>query len=864
HCFEMISRLVCDWPQLIEFFDIDPDNCQIAKIQNDKGDRHAGGKSVAIITFQSGQHIVYKPRSLKSDVHFQELLDWTGNNLTLGFKTLKILDRGDYGYQEFADYQHCDNVEQIDRFYHRMGYLLAVLYSLNATDFHYENIIAKGEYPMLIDLESLFNTYFIERNTGADEQIFNSLDNSVLSIAMLPAKLQMGGNKFQDLSGMTDVEDKEKMELSFHAEATDEMKVVRKEVKIEGTKNYPKLNWGEKPRLLDYASTILKGFEEAYRMLMSRKDQLLSPDGPVYAFKDDKIRILLRSTGEYTMLSSNGFHPELLTNAIERDSVYVSLYSVINGRPDMEAVVPHEIAAMNRNDVPLFTGIPSDHALYIDGEIAVPDFFNLTGLELVYKKIEGLNNEDMNRQLWIIKASLATSANPEEAVYANPVMPDKQYSKQITSDKLIAISNDIATELEKQSFQSENSVNWVGLNLMKNHYEINPLYLDLYSGLPGVILYLLYHSHCTGDTNMRTFSEIALQGLDKRVRSFLSKKSGETAAPGGYKGMAGCLYVLTHAAALLNDPAYLETARIIANWLDKKDLSDLHADVLKGHAGIILCVKAYHEITRDEISLRVINKCAGYLESSASKMPEGGLGWLSYSDFPLTGLAHGASGVALALRACYELTGDTKWETMATEAIAYERIQRVDKAGNWKDLRKHIISSAPDSYTNMLAWCNGAPGIGIARAAMLGNTRDEALRQSLEEDLKIAVKSTLRHGFGKNHSLCHGDLGNMELLLWANQVWQDNKLEQIEKELLAGIIESIRLNGFLCGTPLNVNIPGMLTGSSGIGYQLLRFAFPHQVPSVLLLEGVKTAIVDSATNLKAADSRPLNAEHIEV
>ena len=43
------------------------------------------------------------------------------------------------------------------RFYHRQGALLALLYVLDGTDMHYENLIAVGEQPVLVDVETLFH-----------------------------------------------------------------------------------------------------------------------------------------------------------------------------------------------------------------------------------------------------------------------------------------------------------------------------------------------------------------------------------------------------------------------------------------------------------------------------------------------------------------------------------------------------------------------------------------------------------------------------------------------------------------------------------------------------------------------------------
>ncbi len=41
-------------------------------------DRHTGGRSVAVLSFASGLRVVYKPKSLAVDLHFQALVAWLG------------------------------------------------------------------------------------------------------------------------------------------------------------------------------------------------------------------------------------------------------------------------------------------------------------------------------------------------------------------------------------------------------------------------------------------------------------------------------------------------------------------------------------------------------------------------------------------------------------------------------------------------------------------------------------------------------------------------------------------------------------------------------------------------------------------
>src|SRR5262249_35924327 len=94
---------------------------------------------------------------------------------------------------------------------------------------------------------------------------------------------------------------------------------------------------------------------------------------------------------------------------------------------------------------------------------------------------------------------------------------------------------------------------------------------------------------------------------------------------------------------------------------------------------------------------------------------------------------------------------------------------------------------------------------------------------------------TLAQGFGHNHSLCHGDLGNLELLLQASETLAEPRWRAEVNRLAAFILEGIGREGWRCGTPLQIESPGLMTGLAGIGYGLLRLAEPAPVPSVLVL-----------------------------
>jgi lantibiotic modifying enzyme len=93
----------------------------------------------------------------------------------------------------------------------------------------------------------------------------------------------------------------------------------------------------------------------------------------------------------------------------------------------------------------------------------------------------------------------------------------------------------------------------------------------------------------------------------------------------------------------------------------------------------------------------------------------------------------------------------------------------------------------------------------------------------------------LANGFGGNHSLCHGDLGNLELLREAAHAFPGSTWGAQVERITARVLSGINKDGWLCGNPLAVESPGLMTGIAGIGYGLLRCAEPLRVPSVLTL-----------------------------
>ena len=202
---------------------------------------------------------------------------------------------------------------------------------------------------------------------------------------------------------------------------------------------------------------------------------------------------------------------------------------------------------------------------------------------------------------------------------------------------------------------------------------------------------------------------------------------------------------------------------------------------------------------------------------------------------PLTGFSHGNAGIAWALGELADLTGEARFLTAERAAVDYERSLFSAEAKNWPDLREHgALGPASDGgpARSMCAWCHGAAGIGLGRILSLGRLDEPATRAEID----AALETTLARGFGDNHSLCHGDLGNLETLLQAGERLAEPRWRAEASRMAAVILESIRRDGWICGVPSGVETPGLMTGLAGIGYGLLRLAEPRRTPSVLALE----------------------------
>ncbi len=382
---ELCSRLHNDWGLIVRVFRLPPEDCLQAIEQ--MGDRHADGRAVLALTFASGCHLVYKPRSLAAEVQFQTLQQWlneVGTHPPL--RSPRLVACGEnYGWMEFLRNETCASEEEVSRFYRRMAVNLALLQVLQATDCHCQNVIACGEHPALVDLEALFQPRledFIEKQN--EITVVQALQNSVERVALLPRSSLSEG---QDISGMGAQNGMGDLSPLFESD---------QRRRFAG-QHLPTLN-GERVELTRFSEVFCDQFAETYRLLVGCRQELMTDSGPLSAFEDTRVRLILRDSRVYD---------EILRDAEGDDSRFSgTLESDARQRPHLLRSVPLEVASLRRGDIPFFQMRPgSRHVWSCVG--CLPNFLGVTGLVRARQRLTMMESTDLARQLRLVRRSFS-------------------------------------------------------------------------------------------------------------------------------------------------------------------------------------------------------------------------------------------------------------------------------------------------------------------------------------------------------------------------------------------------------------------------------------------------------------------------
>ncbi len=811
------------------------------------GDTHNGGRSVALFTLSDGTKLVYKPRSVAVERHFNDLLARLNDRgLRHPLRTVEVLPRPGYGWVEHVASGTCADEAEADRFFWRQGAHLAVFHAICGADLHLQNLIAAGEHPVFVDLEATF----LGRSRAVADPVLriagavpDVLNDSVLGIGLLPERIievDDSGWRDAEISGLAGGGGQLSPSVlpTYTGQGTDEMRLVRERMPIVGADNRASVG-GTSVDPLRYRRSLAEGFESAYGLIERERDELLAEDGPIAVFAEDAVRHVPRPTSVYSRILAESMHPDILRDSLDWE--YVLEAGLAGGHRGVEGrieLLTSEQRQLARLDVPTYHTTPSATDLCDADGVVVRDFLATSGMAAVRAKIRRMGPVDLRRQKWCIDASLTgltfgtrprTAPRPQE-------LPDRPLDVRLALRAATALADELLDTAVHGT--DDQPPHWLSLNVVGERYwRAGPAGISLYDGVSGIALFLAHLGSMTGDQRYREVAERIAQSL---ADSLTSPDRGRhlrfSLSIGGFGELGGAVYTLTHLAALWDTPELLDAATALVPELAGRFAGDRELDVVQGTAGAALALAALHRTRPDERTADALRLAAATLAKAATEVT-GGAAWRTAvdPDRPLLGMSHGASGFALALARAAELTGEDHHYRLCEEALRFERHGLDPGRGNWPDLRSIVPRGS-----FMDAWCHGAAGIGLVRAALLGVEGLADAHELLAEDLRIAagtvrgdlLRDGVHTGLG-NDSLCHGDLGLVAALLAAGPALGET--DDLGPRVARLVADRVLAGDVRPGVPMGVTTPGLMTGSAGIGYGLLRVAAPDRVPDVLTL-----------------------------
>ena len=850
---EFLHRLEADRDEIRRVFGGDVDDLgQVTTVQTSLSDPHNGGRSVMVLKFATGLKLVYKPKNLGSEEAYIRLLGWLNERgAPLPFRLLTVINHGSHGWVEFVEQLPCQDVAEAQRYFLRSGMMLCLGYALEGTDWHFENLIASGEHPVVVDMEAMLH----HRARPADEDdasgarllAMEQLANSVLRLGLLPEwRVGKDGDVAYDMSGLGagDAQDVPYKIQKWEHVNTDRMTLEYTQGRMQGQASIPRM--AETPlTLAEYGDDLVTGFRQMYQFLTEQRDALLAPDSPLHELGRQQVRFIFRGTRIYGLILKqlttpvhlrDGADQSILLELLARAGLPLWAQPTADQEPPVFwPLLAAERQAMEQTDIPFFTARADSDALVI-GDRVIEQFFVEPSIDLAVRRLQAFGQEDFERQVAIIRGVLYTHLARDTT--AAPTDDDDESTAELSGceslecEALVAEAMAIAEEIRARAITAEDgSATWIApiYNVQVERYQLKPAGYDLYNGTGGIALFLGAVDKVTGGTRYGDLARGAMHPLRHALERYGARLADQLGI-GGASGLGSVVYALVQLSQFLDDPALLEDARQAALLITfERIAADKTLDIIAGTAGASLGLLALQRVAPDPEILERAIACGRHLVDARVMAETGYRAWPTIGGKCLTGFSHGAAGIAYALLRLYETTGEAEFLDAAREGIAYEASVFVPEAGNWPDFRHE------EQPAFMSAWCHGAAGIGLARLGGLPLLDTAGIRA----DVEAALQTTQQQGAMGIDLLCCGTLGRLEFLLAAAERLSRPELTETARQHASGVIRRTRRRGsYLIHhlLPDGVYSPGFFRGTAGIGYELLRLAYPDRVPSVLLWE----------------------------
>lgn len=303
---------------------------------------------------------VYKPRPVDLDYYYNEivrLLVQCGLKHPPGVLTVHNLQG--YGFLSFVNSRLAPiGLEASD--FRSIGTVLAIVYALAGTDFHYENIVFSEDGVFLIDLEGLLQPQVKTTSDPAHGSI------SVLNTGILPARILAGPSFDFDPSILGS--------KKFHF-------VCAREVALQ---------------------SFLEGFTDAYNCILSNRCELLTSS--IYAsLRRTRSRFIVCQTVDYYRALARHIRSARTIDG-SLGSTFLEQLRSSDGLDD--PFLKSEKHSLSRLCIPVFYSSNKDSAIQTENGRETLAKVDKSGFDSSFDRIaNGMSPADLNRQTWFIECS---------------------------------------------------------------------------------------------------------------------------------------------------------------------------------------------------------------------------------------------------------------------------------------------------------------------------------------------------------------------------------------------------------------------------------------------------------------------------
>ena len=371
---------------------------------------------------------------------------------------------------------------------------------------------------------------------------------------------------------------------------------------------------------------------------------------------------------------------------------------------------------------------------------------------------------------------------------------------------------------------------------------------NLYSGSPGVVLFLLELHRATGD---RAWLDLAVSGAD-HLASTIPDTLGENDSAGLYTGLAGVAFTLAETGRMSELPRFQQAeskalgviaaaARPVGAGVEWTETTD----IISGNAGTglyLLWASARGKSAARELAVRAGRRLAEreFRSGDASL-------WMMSPSFTrnMPNFSHGTGGVAYFLAT---LAGETRDRTLLDVAMRGARYLQSIATPTAGDGRR-IFHNDPDGRElYYLSWCHGPAG--TARlfhrlGKVTGDAQWSGWVPKLAQGTIASAVPERSAGFWNNVSQCCGNCGVSDFFvslhgLERNETYLAFARKVADDVLARSTADGDGLKWVQAENRVSPNVvlaqTGLMQGAAGVGLSMLRLdgALRGRKPTIVL------------------------------